>query len=107
MEEYEILLSEEEQQKVDEGEAAKLLLENPAFLLAVERIRDDCAERILTSAPDQTEQRENLYNLSRGLSAVTAELDQMRTTAETIVENAAITKQEELVQEDPDQDFDY
>lgn len=105
----EILLTEEEQRQVEEGEAANLLLDNPAFLLAIERIRAQCAERILASEPTATEVRENLYNLSRGLSAVTEELLTMGSIAASIIENAKLqTPDDEEVQADePDPDVAY
>lgn len=105
----EILLTEEEQQKVEEGEAARLLLDNPAFLLAIERIRAQCAEGILTSKPTESDVRENLYNLSRGLSAVTEELITMGSIANSIVENAKLqTEDDDEVQaEVPDPAADY
>lgn len=91
-------LTEEEQRKVDEGEAAAFLLDNPAFLLAIERIRTQCAEQILTSDPDKLNVREDLYNLSRGLSAVTAELAQMQADGEALIENAVRPTQDTDVQ---------
>lgn len=101
------LLSEEEEQQVEEGEAARLLLESPEFLLAIERVRNQCAEGILTSDPHKADARENLYNLSRGLSAVTAELQQMVSTAETIIENATLLNEEAEVHENDHPGFDF
>lgn len=104
-----VLLTPEEQRQVEEGEAAGLLLDNPAFLLAIERIRAQCAEGILASEPTATEVRENLYNLSRGLSAVTEELLTMSSTAASIIENAKLqTEDDDEVQaEEPDPVADY
>lgn len=84
----EILLSEEEERQVEEGIAAQCLLDNPAFLLAIERVRQQCAEAILTSSPAQTAEREQAYNLSRGLSAVTVELQTIAALGETTLDNA-------------------
>lgn len=86
----ELVLTEEEEKQVQEGEAAAHLLDSPAFLLAVERIRTQCAEAILTSTPEQGKEREHLYNLSRGLSAVTEELLSIQAQGQSIVENAAL-----------------
>lgn len=100
-----LVLTDEEERQVEEGEAAATLLDSPVFLLAIERIRASCAEGILTSSPDATTVREQLYNLSRGVSAVTAELAQMQSLASSIVENAALqeTPEDEDVQaEEPD-----
>ncbi|MFC6621981.1 hypothetical protein [Novosphingobium panipatense] len=81
-------LTEEELRKVTEGEAAASLLESPAYLLAIERVRSQCAEGILRSAPGDTAQREHLYNLSRGLAAVTEELVSIQSEGQAIAENA-------------------
>lgn len=86
----EYVLSEEEAQAVQEGEAADLLLDHPAFLLAIEKIRKDCAEAILTSNPQEAAQREDLYHLSRGLSAVTEQLTNMSAVSKSILENAEL-----------------
>lgn len=85
-----IVLTAEEERQVTEGEAAASLLDSPAFLLAIERIRADCAEGILTSPPDAQTAREALYNLSRGLSAVTSQLATMAALATSIVGNAVL-----------------
>jgi len=84
------VLTEEEQQALDEGEAADFLLDNPVFLLAIERIRKECSEGILTSRPEDQGVREQLYNLSRGLTAVTSELANMSSIGASIKENAAL-----------------
>lgn len=103
------ILSEEEQQQVDEGEAADFLLDNPMFLLAIERIRKECSEGILTSRPEDHAVREQLYNLSRGLSAVTAELANMSSVATSILENAALQQptEEQVAQDDPGDEASY
>lgn len=103
------VLTEDEMRQIEEGEAASLLLDEPIFLLAIERVRNDCAKAILESRPDQVEERERLYNLSRGLSAVTEELIAISAAGKTITENALLNPQadEDLVQDDPDQDVDY
>src|SRR3546814_9002220 len=67
--EEDLILTEEEERAVEEGYAAQALLDNPVFLVAIERIRGECAEGILTSPPDHQAAREDLYNLSRGLTA--------------------------------------
>jgi hypothetical protein len=106
----ELLFSEEEQRVVEEGEAAGFLLDSPAYLTAVEKIRKDCAEQMLTSAPSAAQVREDLYNLSRGLSAVTEQLLQMQADAVSIIENAKLvtTPDDEEVQADePDFDASY
>lgn len=106
----ELILSEEEEQQVQEGEAAGLLLDSPAFLLAVERIRAQCAEGILTSPPEAAAERERLYNLSRGLSAVTEELLVIQANGIAVAENAALQPNqvdEDVQAEEPDEPLDY
>lgn len=106
----ELVLTEEEEREVHEGEAAALLLESPSFLLAIERVRQDCAEGILQSLPENQKGRENLYNLSRGLSAVTAELSTLAARAQSIIENAKLQSNPDAddVQDDaPDITADY
>lgn len=105
-----LVLSEEEERQVQEGEAAGLLLDSPAFLLAVERIRAQCAEGILTSPPEAVAERERLYNLSRGLSAVTEELLVIQANGIAVAENAALpTNQadEDVQADEPDDPIDY
>lgn len=82
------VFTDEEQQAVDEGEAARSLLANPVFLTAIEAVRAQCAEGILTSEPPAREAREDAYNLSRALSAVTAELKALEARAEIILAQA-------------------
>lgn len=106
----ELVLTEEEERQVQEGEAAATLLDTSAFLLAIERVRADCAEGILTSRPEQAPERERLYNLSRGLSAVTEELLNMKARGSSIVENATLqsTLDDDEVQADwPDDAASY
>lgn len=83
-----IVLTDEEQRKVEEGEAASFLLANPLFLRAISAVREQCAEAILTSAPQALTAREAAYNLSRGLSAVTEELATLATVGTQIVAQA-------------------
>jgi hypothetical protein len=97
-----IVLSPEDEQIVQEGEAAGTLLSDPVFLIAIERIRAQCAEGILQSAPDQAPERERLYNLSRGLSAVTEELLTMQALGETTLDNATRPTEADEVQDNPD-----
>jgi hypothetical protein len=80
-----LVLSDEEQETVEQGEAASFLLANPLFLRAIDAVRAQCAEAILTSDPQAPQVRENIYNLSRGLSAVTAELANLAARGEQIV----------------------
>lgn len=102
------LLSEEEERKVQEGQAAAALLDSPVFLLAIERVREQCAEGILTSRPEQSTERERLYNLSRGLSAVTEELLSLKAAAETTIENAKLSTEPVEFTDDPSlPDTDY
>jgi hypothetical protein len=106
----ELILTEEEERQVQEGEAASLLLESPAFLLAIERVRAQCAEGILTSAPEQVAERERLYNLSRGLSAVTEELLALQAGGIAVAENAALQSNqvdEDVQAEEPDDPHDH
>lgn len=106
----ELVLTEEEEREVQEGEAAGLLLDSPAYILAVERIRAQCAEGILTSAPDEPGVRERLYNLSRGLTAVTEELIAMQARGITVAENATLQTndvEEDVQAEQPDVQNDY
>ncbi|WP_066764062.1 hypothetical protein [Sphingobium sp. CCH11-B1] len=90
-----LVLTDEEQQAVDEGEAAGSLLANPVFLTAIEAVRAQCAEGILTSEPSAREAREDAYNLSRGLSAVTVELRALKARAETILAQAEAQAEDE------------
>lgn len=78
------VFTDEEQQALEEGEAARSLLDSPVFLQAIEAVRAQCAEAILTSDPAAKQAREDAYNLSRALSAVTVELETLQTRAETI-----------------------
>jgi hypothetical protein len=103
-----LVLTDEEDRIVREGDAASSLLDNPAFLLAIERLRKQCADKILESAPDKAADRENLYNLSRGLSAVTEELLAMANLATTTIDNAKRLTPDHDVQDHPDADLvDY
>src|SRR3546814_20136434 len=86
--EEDLILTEEEERAVEEGYAAQALLDNPVFLVAIERIRGECAEGILTSPPDHQAAREDLYNLSRGLTAVTQKLVEMTALGIAKLENA-------------------
>jgi hypothetical protein len=70
----EILLSEEQSEIVARGDQSRSLLDNPAFLAVIDGLRTECAEDILTSNPDDKEQREQAYTLSRGLTAITEKL---------------------------------
>lgn len=89
-----------------EGQAASDLLDNPVFLLAIERVRSECAEAILTSGPANKEEREDLYNLSRGLSAITEKLTHIAALGAAVLQNAAL-RTEETVQDDPDSLDDF
>lgn len=104
----ELFLNEEDHRKVTEGEAAASLLESPAFLLAIERVRAQCAESILTSAPGDNAKREYLYNLSRGLSAVTEELLAIQAEGQATAENATRPTPDtdaDLYEGEPDVDY--
>ncbi len=83
-----LVLSDEEQEIVDQGDAARVLLDNPVFLKAIEAVRAQCAEAILTSDPAAKEAREDAYHLSRGLSAITVELDALAARAEQVLAQA-------------------
>lgn len=95
-----LVLSDEEQEALVLGEAARFLLDHPSFLKAIEAVRAQCAEAILTSAPQAKEAREDAYNLSRGLSAVTVELVSYMARADQIY--ATAEAQTDDVQDDPD-----
>jgi hypothetical protein len=98
----EVLLNTEEAQAVQEGEAAARLLDDPAFLTAIEAVRRECAEGILQSTPAQGAERNDLYNLSRGLSAITEHLLNLSACGESILMQAeAITEQSDDAQDDP------
>lgn len=101
-----LVLTEDEERQVEEGQAAAALLDSPAFLLAIERVRADCAEGILTSAPHQADERERLYNLSRGLSAVAEELVALAAQAEALIGNATRTTNDDVQAEAPDDPSD-
>lgn len=95
-----IVLTAEEQDAVEQGEAASLLLDHPQFLRAIEAVRQQCAEAILTSEPAAKQAREDAYNLSRGLSAVTAELAALAAQGEQILAEAE-AQTEPADQDDP------
>ena len=101
-----IVYSDEEQKIVGEGTAAAALLDNPIFLTAIEAIRAQCAEAILTSLPADVQGREDAYSLSRALSAVTAELGALASAAEA-VEAQAQANTEYDVQPEADDETDY
>lgn len=102
-----LVLTDQEEKAVEEGEAAATLLDSPIFLTAIERVRAQCAEQILTSAPEARQVREHLYNLSRGLSAVTEELATIAALGQSTLENATRPTTAEDVQAEPDDDVDY
>lgn len=79
-----MILSPEEQAVMDRGEASRFLLSTPLFIEAIDAIRKECAEVILTSAPDAKERREDTYHLSRALTAVTMQLQTYQAEADTI-----------------------
>ncbi len=97
-----LVLTDEEERIVREGDAAAALLDSPIFLLAVERLRTQCADQILASAPDKVADREHLYNLSRGLSAVTEELLTMQNLGASTIDNAKRLTSDPDVQDVPD-----
>src|SRR3546814_13061195 len=86
--EEDLILTEEEERAVEEGYAAQALLDNPVFLVAIERIRGECAEGILTSQPDHQAAREDLSNHSRGLTAVTQKLGELTATGLATIERS-------------------
>ena len=103
-------LTEAEEKTVQEGEAAGFLLDSPAFLIAIEKVRSDCAEGILRSDPSNHAGREQLYNLSRGLSALTEELLTMKAGALSVIENAnknTPQPEQDVQDEGPDDEPDY
>ena len=91
-----VVLSEDEAAIVERGAHATALLDHPSFLAAIDGIRAECAENILTSAPSATSVREDNYNLSRGLSAVTERLMALAAEGEATMARAeAETAQQE------------
>jgi hypothetical protein len=102
-----IVLSDAEQQAVEEGEAARFLLDSPAFLTAIEAVRAECAEAILTSNPQDRQGREDAYNLSRGLSAVTVRLTDLAARAEGILAEAEANTEQPDQAEEPVEQPDY
>lgn len=100
----EVVLTDEEERIVKEGEQAAALLDSEAFSTVIERVRQQCAEAILRSEPDKQAEREQAYNLSRGLSAITEELLIMQALGDTVLENATRPdpNDSEEVQDDPD-----
>lgn len=103
----EVLLSDEEEQAVQEGIDAQSLLDTPAFLSAIEAVRRECAEAILQSHPSAVQAREEAYNLSRGLSAVTQRLADLAARGEAILAIAE-TETERSPDESPADDrVDY
>lgn len=83
-----VVLTDQEHEIVEKGEAARFLLDNPLFLTAIEAVRAQCAEGILTSPPQAVQAREDAYNLSRGLSAITAELTAIAAAGEQLLATA-------------------
>ncbi|WP_066803364.1 hypothetical protein [Sphingomonas asaccharolytica] len=102
----EVLLSAEEQEIVEEGDAARVLLDDPAFLRAIEAVRRECADAILQSDPSAKQEREDAYNLSRGLSAVTQRLVDLQARGESILAQAE-TQTVHLDQDNPVEPADY
>lgn len=90
-----LVLSEDDYRIVGEGDAAAALLDSPVFLTAMERVRASCAEHILTSRPQHREAREDLYNLARGLSAVTEELLAIAALGQSTLDNAMLPSTDE------------
>lgn len=97
----EVLLSNEEQDAVQEGADAQTLLDSPAFLSAIEAVRRECADEILASPPNAQAAREAAYHLSRGLSAVTQRLIDLAARGEAILALAE-TETEHVQAEEPD-----
>src|SRR3546814_19943533 len=102
--EEDLILTEEEERAVEEGYAAQALLDNPVFLVAIERIRGECAEGILTSPPNHQAEREDLYNLSRGLTAVTQKLVEMTELGIETLANPTRPSHQPDPDESPDHD---
>lgn len=101
MEEY--VLSDEDELIVKEGEQAAALLDSEMFITVIERVRQQCAEAILRSDPQDQGKRELAYHLSRGLSAITEELLIMQAAGDTVLENATRPSNADDVQaEGPD-----
>ncbi|MBB3910164.1 hypothetical protein [Sphingomonas desiccabilis] len=94
-----LVLSEAEQDAIEQGEAAGLLLDHPMFLRAIEAVRLQCAEAILMSEPAAQQSREDAYNLSRGLSAITAELAALAARGEQVLAEA----EAQTESDDPDE----
>ena len=102
----EVLLSEDEAATVDRGDQARSLLDSPAYLDTVEALRSECSENILTSMPQDTATREDNYNLSRALSAVTERLIAIAAEGEAVLVRAeAETEQPE--QTESTHDYTY
>ena len=85
----EYLLDDGDTVAVEAGDAARFLVTHPAYLAAIEKLRTDCSEAILTSSPHEAKEREAAYNLSRALTALTAELLDCASIGETIALEAA------------------
>lgn len=98
----EVVLTDEEERIVAEGEQAAALLDSEMFITVIERVRQQCAEAILRSEPDKAAERELSYQLSRGLSAITEELLIMQAAGDTVLENATRPTADEVQDEGPD-----
>ena len=68
------MLSEQEQAIVEGGLQAEALLDNPTFVSVIQSLGYQCFEGFVNSIPPQALERENLYNLYRGLKAIEEEL---------------------------------
>lgn len=101
----EVVLTDDDERMVKEGEQAAALLDNPAFIDVIERVRQQCAEAILRSDPNAIAEREQAYNLSRGLSAITEELLIMQAAGDVVLENATRPTNDEEVQTDNQSDL--
>lgn len=77
--------SDGEQGIISGGLAAQALLEDPTFSNTIAALVHDCFTAFTTSTPTQSAQREDTYNLYRGLQAIEAELNSRVQNMEEIV----------------------
>lgn len=74
-----------EDELVELGEAAEVLLQHPAFSTTVHDLTEACAGVFFMSPPDQVEQREDAYTLMRAFQEITATLRQRVDTKNQII----------------------
>jgi hypothetical protein len=87
MEDY--VLTDEEQLIVDQGADARSLLLSDIFIRTIGKLKADCAQSILESSPEQSQERERTYYMARALEAVVNELETISNAGDAIMTKLA------------------